>query len=483
MSTKQPITAAPEVLALDAVVERAIDAEREVRAAEVRMLDALADAFDLASIRSAVCVGGEDVSVENSTPLGDRAEMDYRAIRAELACALNLSETVIEKRMTHAWELRNCFAAALDAYREGEISELHAKVITEAGAIIGLGSDLDVMRRRGSYTEQVLEYAREMSPNRLRPIARRLAEEFAELTIDERHAEARIRRNVRVHDGDDGMVDLVAHLPAAQGYAMFDRMRQIARTISDNGEAAGRTRDEIMTDIFADMLLGSNPFEVGAFGDGSSSGSSIGRVHVRARVQILIPAHVLGSVFSNDPAGSHESAGASGPIGSTDPSERFTIIGNPTGPAPALFEGSGAIDGETAREIAADAECWDIIGTHPETAEVMSVDRYRPSESMRRLLRVRDQHCRFPGCRASLARCDIDHTVDAALGGPTSTDNLAHLCRGHHTLKHKSRWTVEQPGRGVLVWTAPSGRAYVDRPSSTVLFKPAVPDTAPGDLR
>jgi hypothetical protein len=38
----------------------------------------------------------------------------------------------------------------------------------------------------------------------------------------------------------------------------------------------------------------------------------------------------------------------------------------------------------------------------------------------RRFLRARDQHCRFPGCRRPAIRSEIDHTVDAALGGPTA---------------------------------------------------------------
>ena len=68
--------------------------------------------------------------------------------------------------------------------------------------------------------------------------------------------------------------------------------------------------------------------------------------------------------------------------------------------------------------------------------------------------------------------CDLDHTVDFAFGGQTSEDNLAHLCRRHHTLKHESAWTVVQRQGGVLEWTSPSGRVYPDIPTSRVMFQP-----------
>ncbi|MFT4306950.1 MAG: hypothetical protein QM604_08675 [Microbacterium sp.] len=69
-------------------------------------------------------------------------------------------------------------------------------------------------------------------------------------------------------------------------------------------------------------------------------------------------------------------------------------------------------------------------------------------------------------------RCDKDHTIDAALGGATRSDNLADFCRRHHVDKHHTSWRVRQLGGGVLEWTGPAGRAYLDRPPATVRFVP-----------
>jgi len=78
------------------------------------------------------------------------------------------------------------------------------------------------------------------------------------------------------------------------------------------------------------------------------------------------------------------------------------------------------------------------------TGGVLAVDRYRPGKDLKRFLHARDEHCRFPGCRMPVWRCDIDHTVDAALGGATCECNLEDLCQGHHTLKHASECQVVQ---------------------------------------
>jgi hypothetical protein len=95
-------------------------------------------------------------------------------------------------------------------------------------------------------------------------------------------------------------------------------------------------------------------------------------------------------------------------------------------------------------------------------------------------VRVRDRHCRFVGCRQPVHRCDLDHTIDAATGGATSAVNLAHLCRRHHVLKHDTAWTVRQLPGGILEWTSPTGRVYVDTPVSSVAFAAESPHPDPG---
>jgi len=60
--------------------------------------------------------------------------------------------------------------------------------------------------------------------------------------------------------------------------------------------------------------------------------------------------------------------------------------------------------------------------------------------------------------------CDIDHTIDHAIGGPTSHHNLALLCRHHHRLKHEAGWHLTQPDPGTLIWTSPHGDTFTRTP-------------------
>jgi hypothetical protein len=112
----------------------------------------------------------------------------------------------------------------------------------------------------------------------------------------------------------------------------------------------------------------------------------------------------------------------------------------------------------------AKADKWSTFLAGPDgriTAETPT--RYRIPASVARLVRARDQHCRFPGCHVPAARCDLDHTVPFP-DGLTTAANLHCLCRRHHRLKHESGWNVRELGANHLEWTSPAGRTYVTKP-------------------
>jgi len=188
-----------------------------------------------------------------------------------------------------------------------------------------------------------------------------------------------------------------------------------------------RTMDQKRADILADILL-----------TGAPTGHGDALDAIKATVQITIPA--------------------------------LTILGHSK--QPALLAGHGPIDLATAKHLAAGAPGWDRVLTHPSTGEPVAVDRYRPTAELKRFLHVRDEHCRFPGCTRPPWTCDQDHTIDAALGGPTSEENLGDSCRPHHIVKHHTLWRVKQLGHGILQWTSPTGRHYTDTPIGTLTFIP-----------
>lgn len=392
------------------------------------------------------------------------AELPYRTIAAELGAAFRISDRSVQRMMSDADTLVLRFSGTFHSLAAGRISQAHVRVLVDAAAHI---TDAQA---RADFETAALPVAERESATRLRPFARLLAERIHPRSLTERHEAAAEERAVRVVDLPDGMAELIATLPAAIAHAAFDRLSSMARAVTqaiaaeaqavvgeapphtstDGGAGAGagadggagadagasggadvRSTDQIRADVLADLLLAGAPEGHDATGLGA----------IRAQVQVVVPVLAL--------------------LGQSE--------------EPATLVGVGPVDAETARRLAGSAKGWDRVLTHPITGDVLATDRYRPGKQLTRALQVRDQHCRFPGCRMAVRRCDIDHTTDFALGGQTTDCNLAHLCRRHHTLKHESAWTVTQQSGGVLKWTSPTGRVYPDIPTSRLLFQPVEP--------
>jgi hypothetical protein len=89
---------------------------------------------------------------------------------------------------------------------------------------------------------------------------------------------------------------------------------------------------------------------------------------------------------------------------------------------------------------------------------------YRPSDSLRHLIKIRSRRCGYPGCGRPASRCDDDHTVPYHRGGRTCECNLHPLCRRHHQAKQAPGWYLSQPEPGVLTWRLPSGRRFTVTP-------------------
>ncbi len=102
------------------------------------------------------------------------------------------------------------------------------------------------------------------------------------------------------------------------------------------------------------------------------------------------------------------------------------------------------------------------------TAE-LSTPAYEVPDRIREQIVLRDRTCVFPWCTRPARRCDVDHITEydhdaAAEGrpqpGPTTTSNLAALCRYHHRLKTFTAWHYRMVAPGVFEWTSPHGHRY-----------------------
>jgi hypothetical protein len=126
---------------------------------------------------------------------------------------------------------------------------------------------------------------------------------------------------------------------------------------------------------------------------------------------------------------------------------------------PGQLSGYGAIPATVARELAADGK-WRKFITDPTTGNLLDFGResYLPPQALRDFLLARDKTCRFPGCRRSGVRGEIDHAVPWEEGGETSRSNLGLLCKRHHQLKTHGGWKLESFEDGSCEWTSPLGK-------------------------
>ncbi|WP_425561531.1 DUF222 domain-containing protein [Leucobacter komagatae] len=445
-------------------------------------------------------------------PAPPNSALAQRSLRLEVAARYRMSEHAAGRLMDVAHQAVSLYPASLRSLADGEISAEHLRIIVDEGSLFGLDSDGEAAERRGRYEADVLPRAKVDPPNRLKPVAHVLAERGAQVEVEVMHQRAVARRHVRVAEMPDGMAELRAYLPALEAYGIRDRIRRIAkaalrgsaaestaesagesaqaersgetRRTPDNAEGQGnkrgdssgytsneapagsekpipkqRTLDQTEADAFCDLLFfGDIPL-----GDDSTDRRARG---IRALVQVIVPGSAVGLGAGLEPGlepGFETGSGAR----NDSPVESAALTTR--GPVSELV-GYGPISRGAGQRVAGSADVWDAVSVDSR-GTVLSVDRYRPTPTIQRFLAARDLHCRAPGCRVPVARCDVDHTVAAEHGGPTSTDNLAYLCRGHHTIKHHTGWQVSQRDGGVLTWVSPTGTEHVEDPPSRVRFR------------
>ncbi len=411
-----------------------------------------------------------------------------RSMIAEYSAAGHLAKGTVERAFADAAFLDASHPVLRESFRRGAITAAHVHEVIAAGDVVRQAiregrADAAVLTL---YETAAVVAAEADTPARTRVTARQIAAALVGETVVERQRRARSERAVTMRSVGDGLALLQLVLPEHLAVAILDRLTQLARqlitmrperepvldpAVIDSGEnpifpddldpadpvhdllhdiihgddgtfaldperdiehlpADERTIDEVRADLATDLLLASDPSE--AHGPGLDG--------IRARVQVTI----AGSTLS----------------GADD--------------RPAELDGHGPIDPDIARALAGRSSSWSRLFIDP-TGMITETDSYTPTEGMRRFLRARDQHCRFPGCRMPVHRCQIDHHHDHAKGGRTEIGNLSLFCTAHHVLKHpdiddRHRWTARQLPDGSVQWVSPLGRPYVDPPPRRVMF-------------
>ena len=382
-----------------------------------------------------------EIKAEQGAP--DGWALSERAIAADVAAATAASDRTMQARMHDATALIEEFPATFTALMEGRISKSHVNAIVDEGA------HLEDAELRARYELLALERGAGQSPGRLRALVKTITESLAPRPLAERHVEAFAERRTWTQALSDGQGLFCVQTGLAEATAMQDRVTAMAVTIhraahdtplADGEVRDERTLDQLRADVAADLFLTGIPTAHVADEQGGNALAAI-----RGTVQVTIPAATL--------------TGASNELG--------------------VIAGAGPVDPNTARHLAGNATIWSRLFADPHTGCLKTVDAYVPTAQQKRFLRARDEHCRFPGCRQPVRRCDLDHTTPYSAGGPTNVSNLGALCRRHHLLKHHGNWTVVHGTGGVMTWTSPTGRTTHDHPAPVVRFMPTEPPPPP----
>jgi hypothetical protein len=89
---------------------------------------------------------------------------------------------------------------------------------------------------------------------------------------------------------------------------------------------------------------------------------------------------------------------------------------------------------------------------------------YKPNNTLRHLVQIRDYSCTFPPCSRHARESDFEHAVPYDQGGRTCGCNAGARSRKCHRVKQAPGWDVTQPKPGWHQWSTPRGRMYTQGP-------------------
>ncbi|NIL89540.1 hypothetical protein RhoFasSB10_01849 [Rhodococcus fascians] len=133
-----------------------------------------------------------------------------------------------------------------------------------------------------------------------------------------------------------------------------------------------------------------------------------------------------------------------------------------------IYLGNASLAAALEAAIAADPTLGKSVGRDPLTDRALI---YRPDALTTAAVRLRDRHCRFPGCHRPAERCQLDHIIafdhaNPLGGGWTTVNNLQCLCEYHHSVKTAGYWKAVMLPGGAILWTSTSKTTRITLPAN-----------------
>ncbi|MCW2684079.1 MAG: endonuclease [Blastococcus sp.] len=392
----------------------------------------------------------------------------------ELALLRNCSEFEAERLLVESLILCTALTGTWSALHEGRIDVPKMRALVD---LLGAAKPTAI----SEIEALVLPVAGRLTVPQLRLRVRRALARLDAAALEARRKERQLRADVSHHPTGDGMGRVTIDLPVWKSAACVDAVRRLA----DQQRAGGDLRPigVIRADVAADLIL--RPWDTS-------------RPPVTAVLTIHAP---LASLRPADPVVTRPATEVAGEVVTAaqcrELLEELDMLGLRAAPAGGGVQvavshpATGRLiavgtrselrraAGRRRRRRRSGSDAADLTGA---AGPVIDTDTgtglrqppptgsYRPSAAQARFVRVRDRACRMPGCRRAPGRCDIDHGIAHADGGPTDCWNLCCLCRRHHRIKTFARgWQFDLLTDGRLVVRTPSGVSRITWPSGSCL--------------
>jgi hypothetical protein len=500
------LNSVPGIETLTALV--AIDPEDLSRGARVDYLSAVERQTGWLQAliqRAIVAVAGAEPSEADGIYEGvDDAE------REDISAALRMSGNSAQYKIDIARSLINTLPNTCSALATGEISPAHANVIArETAAAIREGLPAEAITR---IEESAIAHAEFHTPAQVGNKVRTMLAQVAPKEFEEIVVRARETRKVSMYRESDGMATVVAILPAEDAQTVMSAIENFVIRANRRDEEARNHAEkaEIIRAAFigrapstyenAKRTNGAGVSGAGVSGAGVSgagvSGAGVSGAGVSGAG--VSGAGVSGAgvsdeqikmtdeeeaAFNNEYVPDlrtmdmkradalSEIAGIAVSLSADEAkSHRRSVSVNVTIDLPTLLglkenpgqlAGYGVLPAQIMRALAGEGK-WRRFITDPNTGTLLDYgrDSYQPPQDLVDYLIARDRTCRFPGCRHSAARADIDHAEAWEDGGETSAANLGALCRRHHRMKTHGGWKLSSNEDGSCNWESPDGHRY-----------------------
>jgi hypothetical protein len=369
---------------------------------------------------------------------------------SEVTAALRLSPVTGEARILEAQELMGAWRPMLDGMLAGTITVDHTRAIgRQLRNIPGHGSSdpteaAEYAKHCRVVLATVVPFAATHTPGEAGRKARVLV-----TAIDPAGARKRRRKAAEQDHGvflnpvEPGTSEIRAVMPTAHAEAVMQAVNALAKDARFEVADGCITRGQRRVAALVALMLG----------DPGSVGQVTGPVQeakLNVHVNVLVPLETI--------VGCSEQGGRIGNTPCTADEIRDLIADT-------------ALGSSTIRRLVTDAAgCILDAGRR----------HYLASDLQKLVLRLRDQHCRFPGCSRPAERCEIDHATPYDSGGHTDTCNLGPLCKHHHELKTSGYWHITTSARdGSCTWRSPLRRVYQHTPPDLIPPRPPRPPHDP----